>query len=80
MELDKLVKNYDAVIETLQTHQGEYQEFFENLADEIREIVTRKCADIANVEKERLELERIARQERDNDLLQIAASQKPQIL
>ena len=80
VELDKLVKNYDAVIETLQTHQGEYQEFFENLADEIREIVTRKCADIANVEKERLEFERIARQENDDDLLQIAASQKSQIL
>jgi formylglycine-generating enzyme required for sulfatase activity len=80
VELDKLVKNYDAVIETLQTHQGEYQEFFENLADEIREIVTRKCADIANVEKERLEFERIARQENDGDLLQIAASQKTQIL
>ena len=80
MELDKLVKNYDAVIETLQNHQGEYQEFFENLADEIREIVTRKCADIANVEKERLEFERIARQENDGDLLQIAASQKTQIL
>jgi formylglycine-generating enzyme required for sulfatase activity len=80
VELDKLVKNYDAVIETLQTHQGEYQEFFENLADEIREIVTRKCTDIANVEKERLEFERIARQENDGDLLQIAASQKAQIL
>ncbi len=80
VELDKLVKNYDAVIETLQNHQGEYQEFFENLADEIREIVTRKCADIANVEKERLEFERIARQENDGDLLQIAASQKTQIL
>jgi formylglycine-generating enzyme required for sulfatase activity len=80
VELDKLVKNYDAVIETLQTHQGEYQEFFENLADEIREIVTRKCADIANVEKERLEFERIAQQENDDDLLQIAASQKSQIL
>ena len=80
VELDKLVKNYDAVIETLQTHQGEYQEFFENLADEIREIVTRKCADIANVEKERLEFERIAQQENDDDLLQIAASQKAQIL
>jgi formylglycine-generating enzyme required for sulfatase activity len=80
VELDKLVKNYDAVIETLQTHQGEYQEFFENLADEIREIVTRKCADIANVEKERLEFECIARQENDDDLLQIAASQKAQIL
>jgi formylglycine-generating enzyme required for sulfatase activity len=80
VELDKLVKNYDAVIETLQTHQGEYQEFFENLADEIREIVIRKCADIANVEKERLEFERIARQENDDDLLQIAASQKSQIL
>ena len=80
VELDKLVKNYDAVIETLQTHQGEYQEFFENLADEIREIVTRKCTDIANVEKERLEFERIACQENDGDLLQIAASQKAQIL
>ena len=80
MELDKLVKNYDSVIETLQTHQGEYQEFFENLADEIREIVTRKCSDIANVEKERLEFERIARQENDRDLIQIAASQKTQII
>ena len=80
VELDKLVKNYDEVIETLQTHQGKYQEFFENLADEIREIVTCKCADIANVEKERLEFECIARQENDDDLLQIAASQKSQIL
>ena len=80
VELDKLVKNYDEVIETLQTHQGEYQEFFEDLADEIREIVTCKCADITNVEKERLEFECIARQENDDDLLQIAASQKSQIL
>jgi formylglycine-generating enzyme required for sulfatase activity len=79
-ELDKLVKNYDAVIETLQTHQGEYQDFFENLADEIRAIVTCKCQDIANVEQERLEVERIAQQENDVDLLQIAASQKAQIL
>jgi formylglycine-generating enzyme required for sulfatase activity len=79
-ELDKLVKNYDAVIETIQTHQGEYQDFFENLADEIREIVTRKCQDIANVEQERLEIERIARLEKDSNLLQIVASQKSQIL
>jgi formylglycine-generating enzyme required for sulfatase activity len=78
--LDKLVKNYDAVIETIQTHQGEYQDFFENLADEIREIVTRKCQDIANVEQERSEVERIARLENDSDLLQIVASQKSQIL
>ncbi len=79
-ELDKLVKNYDAVIETLQTHQGDYQDFFKNLADEIREIVTHKCADIANVEQERVELSRIAQAENDSALLQIVESQKLQIL
>ncbi|WP_055077255.1 hypothetical protein [Pseudanabaena sp. 'Roaring Creek'] len=78
--LDKLVKNYDAVIETLQKHQVEYQNFFESLADEIREIVTHKFVDIANVEKERREIASIAEIENDVSLLQIASSQKTQIL
>ena len=79
-QLDSLVKNYDAVISCLAEHQDDYQEFFEQLADEIREIVTLKCREIADVERERLEVERIAKADRDDDLLQIAAQQKHEIL
>ncbi|ELS30147.1 MULTISPECIES: hypothetical protein [Pseudanabaena] len=56
------------------------QNFFESLADEIREIVTHKFVDIANVEKERREIASIAEIENDVSLLQIALSQKMQIL
>ena len=53
-QLDNLVKNYDAVIASLTEHQDDYQEFFGQLADEIREIVTLKCQEIASVEEDRL--------------------------
>jgi len=79
-QLDSLVKNYDAVIACLAEHQDDYQEFFGQLADEIREIVTLKCQEIAEVERERLEVEQIAQADWDDDLLQIAAQQKHEIL
>ena len=79
-ELDGLVRNYDAVIEALNEHQGEYQQFFEAFADEIREMVTLKCQEITLVEQERLEVERIAQIDNDDDLLQIATQQKTEIL
>ena len=79
-ELDKLVRNYDAIIETLHEHQGEYQKFFEDFANEIKEIVTLKCQEIALVEQSRLEVERMAEIEQDDDALQITAQQKLEIL
>ena len=79
-QLDNLVKNYDAVIASLTEHQDDYQEFFGQLADEIREIVTLKCQEIASVEEDRLEVERIGKADWDDDLLQIAAQQKIEIL
>ncbi|MFM7886826.1 MAG: hypothetical protein ACKPCM_09080, partial [Pseudanabaena sp.] len=79
-QLDSLVKNYDEVIASLTKHQDDYQEFFGQLADEIREIVTLKCQELANVEQDRLEVERIAQADWDDDLLQIAAQQKIEIL
>jgi acetyl/propionyl-CoA carboxylase alpha subunit len=79
-QLDNLVKNYDAVIASLTEHQDDYQEFFGQLADEIREIVTLKCQEITSVEEDRLEVERIGKADWDDDLLQIAAQQKIEIL
>jgi F-box protein 11 len=79
-QLDSLVKNYDAVIASLTEHQDDYQEFFGQLADEIREIVTLKCQEIASVEQDRLEVELIAQSYADDNLLQIAAQQKIEIL
>lgn len=79
-QLDSLVKNYDAVIASLAEHQDDYQEFFGQLADEIREIVTLKCQEIASVEQDRLEVEQIAQADWDDDLLQIATQQKIEIL
>ncbi|WP_434686580.1 GUN4 domain-containing protein [Pseudanabaena minima] len=79
-QLDSLVKNYDAVIASLTEHQDDYQEFFGQLADEIREIVTLKCQEIASVEQDRLEVEQIAQADWDDDLLQITAQQKIEIL
>jgi hypothetical protein len=79
-QLDNLVKNYDVVIASLTEHQDDYQEFFGQLADEIREIVTLKCEEIASVEEDRLEVERIAQADWDDDLLQIATQQKIEIL
>jgi formylglycine-generating enzyme required for sulfatase activity len=79
-ELDSLVRNYDAVIEALNEHQGEYQQFFEAFADEIRKMVTLKCQEIALVEQDRLEVECIAQIDNDDDLFQIAAQQKAEIL
>ncbi len=79
-ELDSLVRNYDAVIEALHEHQGEYQQFFEAFADEIKEMVTLKCQEITSVEQERLEVESLAQTDKDNDLLQIAVQQKVEIL
>ena len=78
--LNSLVQNYDAVIATLKEHQDEYQDFFENLADEIKGIVAQKCQEIASVEQERLEVERLARHENDDDLLQITMQQKSELL
>jgi acetyl/propionyl-CoA carboxylase alpha subunit len=79
-QLDSLVKNYDAVIASLAEHQDDYQEFFGQLADEIRKIVTLKCQEIACVEQDRLEVEQIAQADSDDDLLQITAQQKIEIL
>ncbi len=79
-QLDSLVKNYDAVIASLTEHQDDYQEFFGQLADEIREIVTLKCQEIASVEQDRLEVELIAQSDADDNLLQIATQQKIEIL
>lgn len=79
-ELDKLVKNYDLIIATLNTHQQEYQTFFGELAEEISEIVNQKCQQIVKLEEKRLKLERLAKSEQDNDLLQVAADQKNQLL
>ena len=79
-QLDSLVKNYDAVIASLTEHQDDYQEFFGQLANEIREIVTLKCQEIASVELDRLEVERIAQADADDDLFQIASQQKTEIL
>jgi hypothetical protein len=78
--LNNLVQNYDAVIATLKAHQDEYQDFFENLADEIKGIVAQKCQEIASVERERLEVERLAHHENDDDLLQITMQQKSELL
>jgi hypothetical protein len=78
--LNNLVQNYDAVIATLKEHQDEYQDFFENLADEIKVIVAQKCQEIASVEQERLEVERLAHHENDDDLLQITMQQKSELL
>ena len=79
-QLDSLVKNYDAVIASLAEHQDDYQEFFGQLADEIREIVTLKCQEIASVEQDRLEVELIAQADADDNLLQIATQQKIEVL
>jgi len=46
----------------------------------IREIVTLKCQEIASVEQDRLEVERIAQADADDDLFQIATQQKTEIL
>jgi formylglycine-generating enzyme required for sulfatase activity len=78
--LNNLVQNYDAVIATLKEHQDEYQDFFENLADEIKGIVAQKCQEIADVEQERLAVERLAHDENDDDLLQITLGQKSELL
>ena len=79
-QLDSLVKNYDAVIASLTEHQDDYQEFFGQLADEIREIVTIKCQEVVSVEQDRLDVERIAQADQDDDLFQIANQQKIEIL
>jgi len=80
VELDNLVKNYDRIIETLTTHQEEYQQFFYGLAEEIQTIVTTRCAAVATLEAERRSLEDLARTNHDDNLLQVTASQKDQLL
>jgi len=79
VELDNLVKNYDRMIETLTAHQGEYQQFFYGVAEEIKSIVTNKCLDIAAVERKRQQLEITAQGNNDDDLFQLTVRQKDQL-
>lgn len=61
-ELNAIVKDYDSMVAMLKLHQSDYQRFFQDLAQEIREIITKNCQVIAEKEQKRAIKER---QERD---------------
>jgi formylglycine-generating enzyme required for sulfatase activity len=61
-ELNAIVQDYDSMVAMLKLHQSDYQRFFQDLAQEIREIITKNCQVIAEKEQKRAIKER---QERD---------------
>lgn len=77
-ELEKLVRDYDSIIHLLKKYQEAYQLFFVQVVDELRAFVGKQCQELAEAERERLELERSV-QDNEN-LLSFLKSQKLQIL
>jgi F-box protein 11 len=77
-ELEKLVRDYDSIIHILKKYQEAYQLFFVQVVDELKTFVAKQCQELAEAERERLELEKSI-QDNEN-LLSFLKSQKLQIL
>lgn len=78
-ELKKLVQDYETIIEVLKTHKEAYEVFFIELSDEVRVAVAEKCAEIFQIEQERLELEHSDITQHDNILLEKVKTQQDQL-
>jgi formylglycine-generating enzyme required for sulfatase activity len=70
-ELNAIVQNYDQMVLLLKHHQYDYQKFFQELAQEIKETIGENCKVIAEKETKRLLKEQQERQK---------ANPNPQIL
>jgi hypothetical protein len=69
--LDATIQNYDQMMLVLKHYQYEYQKFFQELAEEIKEVISRNCNEIAQKEQKRILKEQQERQK---------ANPNPQIL
>ena len=78
-EFDKLVKDYESIIQSLQNHKTQYEEFFILLSDEIKTVVTEKCQEIYQIESKRLKLEQTALENNDSLLLERVRNQREQL-
>ena len=78
-EFDKLVKDYESIIQSLQNHKTQYEEFFILLSDEIKTVVTEKCQEIYQIESKRLKLEQTAIENNDALLLDRVQNQQEQL-
>jgi hypothetical protein len=76
-ELNALVNEYQSVIKVVSTTKEAYIEFFVELVQELEEIITKKCQDLAQTEQEREQLE--VEWQHDELLSSMYQSQKEQI-
>jgi hypothetical protein len=81
-ELNAIVQDYDSMVAMLKHHEYDYQYFFRELAQEIREIITNNCLVISEKEQKREAKERLERQKSDpnSQSLALLASMKGQLL
>lgn len=77
IELEKLLTDYEKIIQLINNYQKKYQFFFVSLAENIKTIVNTKLAELYQAEKERLELE--SKFKDDEYLGLILKTQKKQI-
>ncbi|MFM8296659.1 MAG: SUMF1/EgtB/PvdO family nonheme iron enzyme, partial [Microcystaceae cyanobacterium] len=81
-ELNAIVKDYDSMVAMLKHHEYDYQCFFRELAQEIREIITNNCQVIAEKEQKRAVKEQQEREKANpnSQSLALLASMKGQLL
>lgn len=81
-ELNAIVQDYDSMVAMLKHHEYDYQHFFRELAQEIRDIITNNCLVISEKEQKRAAKERLERQKPDpnSQSLALLASMKGQLL
>lgn len=81
-ELNAIVKDYDSMVAMLKHHEYDYQCFFRELAQEIREIITNNCQVIAEKEQKRSVKEQQEREKANpnSQSLALLASMKGQLL